>query len=281
MTASRTCRRCGASLHGDVAWCLRCHEPVRHLTPREKPLPPLAARDLIDPRSVRPEYAPIPNLRRPMSRIVGSPTSLRLLGRLFVTGVVILFLPLAGWVGPVGFVFLIGYVPIAVVVLRSTWAPVPIEPGRNFVFPPDRTRAAARFGIAALGLCMAAVGLASGGSWLAVAPGVTLFAAAVINPAWRAIVLGIAEMLERPIGLVVASNLLNVLDIVASDAAIHAGQANELNPFVGRTGSGVKVVLVLGCSLLLYRVRPRALLWPVLAFVMLSAYHMTGWLVML
>jgi hypothetical protein len=215
-----------------------------------------------------------------MSRIVGGPTSLRLLGRLFVTGVVLLFLPLAGWVGPVGFVFLIGYVPIAVVVLRSTWAPVPIEPGRNFVFPPDRTRAAARFGIAALGLCMAAVGLASGGSWLAVAPGVTLFAAAVINPAWRAIVLGIAEMLERPVGLVVALNLLNVLDIVASDAAIHAGQANELNPFVGRTGSGVKVVLVLGCSLLLYRVRPRALLWPVLAFVMLTAYHMTGWLVM-
>lgn len=244
-------------------------------------MPPLAARDLIDPGSIRSGYAPIPNLRRPVSRVVGGPTSLGLLGRLFVTGVVVLFLPWAGWIGPLGFVYLIGYVPIAVAVLRSTWAPVPIDPGRNFVSPPDRTRAAARFGIATLGLCMAAVGLASGGSWLAVAPGVTLFAAAVISPAWRAIVLGIAEALERPIVLVFALNLLNVLDIVASDAAIHAGQANELNPFVGRTGSGVKVVLVLACSVLLHRIRPRALFWPVLAFVILSAYHMTGWLVML
>jgi hypothetical protein len=53
-----------------------------------------------------------------------------------------------------------------------------------------------------------------------------------------------------------------VVDVVASDAAIRAGEAVELNPFVGAAGTGVKLVLVLACSLLLYRVRPHALIWP-------------------
>src|SRR6185503_15815223 len=35
MTASRTCRACGAGLPGEVMWCLRCYEPVRQLTPRD------------------------------------------------------------------------------------------------------------------------------------------------------------------------------------------------------------------------------------------------------
>ena len=34
MTAPRTCRACGAPLHGDVRWCLHCYEPARELTPR-------------------------------------------------------------------------------------------------------------------------------------------------------------------------------------------------------------------------------------------------------
>ena len=39
MTASRTCRACGAELHGDVMWCLRCFAPIRALSPRKPQLP--------------------------------------------------------------------------------------------------------------------------------------------------------------------------------------------------------------------------------------------------
>jgi hypothetical protein len=100
------------------------------------------------------------------------------------------------------------------------------------------------------------------------------------TPLWWGVLNGIAEVRDKPLALLVALNVLNVVDIVASDAAIRAGEATELNPFVGATGSRVKVALVLVCSVLPYRVRPRALIWPTMAFVALTAYHLTGWLVM-
>src|SRR5436190_7302305 len=34
MTASRTCRACGAELSPEVRWCTRCYEPVQELSPR-------------------------------------------------------------------------------------------------------------------------------------------------------------------------------------------------------------------------------------------------------
>ena len=101
-----------------------------------------------------------------------------------------------------------------------------------------------------------------------------------MTPAWRPVLEGAQEARDRPIGLLGALNALNVVDLVASDAAIRAGQAAELNPFVGTTGAATKLVLVLVCSILLYRIRPRALIWPTAAFLALTIYHVTGWLVM-
>ena len=50
VTASRTCRSCGAELPGVVRWCTRCYEPVRELTPRE---PVWAAGEFVDQPIVR------------------------------------------------------------------------------------------------------------------------------------------------------------------------------------------------------------------------------------
>lgn len=278
MTAPRTCRACGADLKGDVMWCLRCYEPVRQLTPREPQLPPLPVDAVVDPRSVRPDFAPLRVARPVYSRTRSGATSFGLLGRLAVTGIVVAMLPW-GMLGPITLVYLLGYVPVALVVLRSTWAATPVDASRILTLPPRRTRTVLRVGGGLLGGAIAAAGVASGGSWLAAIPGaVLLFAAA--TPAWHAVTEGVAEMIERPITLLLALNVLNVVDVVASDAAIRAGEAAELNPFVGAIGTGIKLLLVAACSLLIHRLRPKALIWPTAAFLALAVYHLTGWLVM-
>jgi hypothetical protein len=195
-----------------------------------------------------------------------------------VTGIVIALLP---WrmAGPLALVYLLSYAPVAFVVRRSTWAATPIDGNRLLTLPPQRAQTALRVGCGLLGGAIAAAGVASAGSLLAVIPGGILLIAAV-TPMWHPVVAGVAEMIERPRSLLVALNVLNVVDVVASDAAIRAGEAVELNPFVGAAGTGVKLVLVLACSLFLYRVRPQALIWPVAAFIALTVYHLTGWLVM-
>jgi hypothetical protein len=200
------------------------------------------------------------------------------LGRLAVTGVVLALGPW-GLRGPLSVVYLLGYVPIAVVVLRSTWAATPVEPGRILVLPSARSRAAVRLGCALFGAAIGTASWASGGSWLAAIPGLALLLIAAL-PSWHGVMAGIAEVRERPAAMVVALNALNVLDILATDAAIRAGQALELNPVVEATGPWVKLALVLACSLVLNRIRPTALVWPTMAFLVLAVYHLTGWLVM-
>jgi predicted signal transduction protein with EAL and GGDEF domain len=61
-----------------------------------------------------------------------------------------------------------------------------------------------------------------------------------------------------------------------SEAAISAGAARELNPLVLAIGTPAKIILVATCSALLLWRRPRALVWPALAFLALAAYHLTG-----
>ncbi len=66
-----------------------------------------------------------------------------------------------------------------------------------------------------------------------------------------------------------------------SHAAIGTGNAAELNPLVSIFGYPVKIAVVAVCSWLLYRKRPQALVWPVLAFLALTAYHVIGLIVIL
>jgi hypothetical protein len=119
MTASRTCRACGADLRGDVMWCLRCLEPVRQLTPREGNI---SVASFVNSR---------PDAAR--SRWKAGATSFGPVGRIAISvGVLLFFPPTLG--NPVTlFVYLPAYLAIAAVVLRSTWKkdvverPVPVE----------------------------------------------------------------------------------------------------------------------------------------------------------
>jgi hypothetical protein len=108
MTAARTCRACGAELTGDVMWCVRCYEPVRHLTPRA------------------PELASAPRLARgdlrPRSRWRGGTTTFGPIGRIAITIGVLLFFPWGTIGNPITLVvYLPVYLLLAAAVLRSTW----------------------------------------------------------------------------------------------------------------------------------------------------------------
>jgi len=111
MTASRTCRACGAELPGVVRWCLRCQEPIRELTPRE---PVWHDGEFVD----QPVHTggSVPH----WSRWEASATTLGPWGRIGLTAALLLTLPVAGMFGM--FMYVIWFPVIAIVGLRGIWA---------------------------------------------------------------------------------------------------------------------------------------------------------------
>lgn len=77
---------------------------------------------------------------------------------------------------------------------------------------------------------------------------------------------------RRALFLLAAVNILNVADATLTDLAVRAGLATELNPVASAIGTPGKLALVGVASFLLYRIRPRALLWPTLALALVVAY---------
>jgi rhodanese-related sulfurtransferase len=104
-----------------VSWCLRCYEPVRQLTPRERPLPPLA--EVEEPPEWVPR-SPLRGLEPPVySRWRAGPTTFGPVGRIVLTlllavafpwGALTTFDPLRLW-------GMLGYGVVAALVLRSAW----------------------------------------------------------------------------------------------------------------------------------------------------------------
>jgi hypothetical protein len=103
------------------------------------------------------------------------------------------------------------------------------------------------------------------------------FVAVVVAGAlWRPIASVVEGERTRSWVLVVALNALNIADVLFTKAALHSGQAVEANPFAAWIGPGVKLVGVGLASALLARFRPRALIWLVLIFGALIAWHLSG-----
>jgi uncharacterized protein DUF5658 len=84
---------------------------------------------------------------------------------------------------------------------------------------------------------------------------------------------------ERPLQLVIAVNVLNVVDAVMTTLAVRSGGAVEANPLVRFGGLPAKVVLVGVLTWLLYRRRPASLVWPAAALMWVACYHVSGILV--
>jgi hypothetical protein len=84
---------------------------------------------------------------------------------------------------------------------------------------------------------------------------------------------------ERPLRLVIAVNLLNVVDAVMTTLAVRSGGAIEANPLVRFGGLPLKIVLVAVLTWLLNRRRPASLVWPAAALLWVACYHVSGILV--
>jgi len=76
--------------------------------------------------------------------------------------------------------------------------------------------------------------------------------------------------------LLIVVNGLNAADAVLTEVGVRFGQAAELNPVASGIGTAGKLAVVGAASYLIYRIRPRALLWPAVALAAVILYHAAG-----
>jgi hypothetical protein len=264
------------SLPPSVPWCTRCFEPVRHLSPRDPQLPPRTDLELVDPATIRPDHATIRLERPTYSRVRRGATTFGLWGRLALTAVVLFWLPW-GVFTPMTLFYLVAYLPIATLLLAGIWRKDQVGPTSAFglVFAVGRLQGI-RLVSAAVGVGLLVVALESRSVFLGYLPALSFLGVAAFPSAALAVAEAMAEARAHPLGTLVMLNGLNLLDLILSDAAIGAGVARELNPLVLAIGPWAKLMLVAGCSGVLYWKRHRALVWPCLAFLVLAAYHLAG-----
>jgi hypothetical protein len=124
MTAPRVCRSCGAALHGNVRWCLRCYAPSRELTPR----PPTWAADGFVDAPIH-TGGTVPH----WSRWEKSATTLGPVGRVTTTIAAVVWLLGAAFNSPVTLVFVL---PVVSVAVHAIWAKGWVVPGARTHTPP-------------------------------------------------------------------------------------------------------------------------------------------------
>jgi Domain of unknown function (DUF5658) len=76
-------------------------------------------------------------------------------------------------------------------------------------------------------------------------------------------------------------NVLNLADAFLTHAWLTSGYAREFNPIASALGIPGKLFLVFCASLLLYVIRPRALIVPAVALVLVVGYYGFATLVVL
>ena len=81
---------------------------------------------------------------------------------------------------------------------------------------------------------------------------------------------------DAPLAAVILLNVLNVADAVLTWIAVRSHQAVEANPVVRLLGLPAKVLIVALIGVILYRVRPRAIVWGVAVLVAVIAWHVAG-----
>lgn len=76
--------------------------------------------------------------------------------------------------------------------------------------------------------------------------------------------------------LLILLNVLNLLDLAFTAYGIHKGYLFEGNPLLNRFGLGWKLIVVPFASWLVYRWKPRALLFPTIVYGAVVLYHIYG-----
>jgi hypothetical protein len=109
--------------------------------------------------------------------------------------------------------------------------------------------------------------------------GFPILVVGLLASGWQPLAWLLRRSEEQPLRLLVAVNLLNVVDAVMTAVAVRSGGALEANPVVRFGGLPAKVIFVGVLTWLLYRRRPSALVWPATALLVVACYHVSGILV--
>jgi hypothetical protein len=118
----------------------------------------------------------------------------------------------------------------------------------------------------------------SGIGWAEVASSLPFLALPVFAAMWEPLARGLHALADKPRRALLVLNVLNVVDAVFTAFAVRTEGAIEANPFVRAIGLPAKVVLVGVLSLLVFRVRPRALAWLTLVLAGVLMWHLAGFL---
>jgi hypothetical protein len=122
-------------------------------------------------------------------------------------------------------------------------------------------------------------GLAARGAWptgIEVKQAVPFLITPAIGAMWQPLASLFEMGTRRPRVTVAVLNALNVADAVLTHIAVGSGEAGEANPIVRLIGLPAKIILVAALSVVLLRLRPRALPFLVLAFAAVLAWHLAG-----
>jgi hypothetical protein len=103
-----------------------------------------------------------------------------------------------------------------------------------------------------------------------------LVLAAPLSALWQPIAHSIQTSTRRPLSVLIVLNVLNAADAALTQFGVTTGAVAEVNPFVEIIGMPVKIVLVAGASVLIYRLRPKALVWPTLVLAAVVVWHLIG-----
>jgi hypothetical protein len=120
----------------------------------------------------------------------------------------------------------------------------------------------------------------SGTGWAEVASSLPYTAPFLALPVfaamWEPVARGFHALADKPRRALLLLNTLNVVDAMFTALAVRTEGAVEANPFVRAIGLPAKVVLVGMLSLLVFRVRPRALAWLTLVLAGVLIWHLAG-----
>ena len=86
----------------------------------------------------------------------------------------------------------------------------------------------------------------------------------------------LAALMGSPLALLVVINALNVADATLTVLWIEMGIALEANPIVDAMGFPAKVAVVAVGSYVVFRLRPRWLIVPIVALALVCVYHLVG-----
>ncbi len=105
---------------------------------------------------------------------------------------------------------------------------------------------------------------------------VPLLCLTVAASSWEPVKAFAVRLQGTPKSMLVIVNSLNIADALLTARGVNSGDVEELNPLIKAIGFPAKIVLVAVASWMIYRLRPRFLLWPTLVLLLLFVYHLSG-----